>query len=357
MEGMQGVLVLSWHRTEVLPGHQSLISSQDHWILLGSKGAGQLCIHRHPKPASRYHITGEIVPSPVLWTHYLKFIYELLSWSRPAGTFCCRKFHTTHYRTETVHIRAAGREVISFPQRKVCTFENYPSMCWEELLDHSFYSELHKHHTTQYETDLSVPQCLSKLVSRGLSTHCPLASAEPAPGPSRPSPQSTSQGDFHWPHPKKHSEATVPVLLPAMTPAPRTSSHPRRPSWCWLNKYISSKTQRLSRIHHLFFYSQGLNVKGSGKSPFHQDVWGREELQSLWTPPQGKGNRRSSLPLLLKMFQNEIPTYLTPGSTSHSDITTPDFSSSLCTYTFIFLIKFRVIFCFTAFCKYCFFFF
>lgn len=56
-------------------------------------------------------------------------------------------------------------------------------MCWKELLDHSFYSKLCKHHTTQYETDLSAPQSLSKLVPQGLSIHCPLASAQLAPGP------------------------------------------------------------------------------------------------------------------------------------------------------------------------------
>lgn len=50
MGGVQGVLVLSWHRTEVLQGHQALTSSQDLWILLGLKGAGPPCTHGHPKP-------------------------------------------------------------------------------------------------------------------------------------------------------------------------------------------------------------------------------------------------------------------------------------------------------------------
>lgn len=77
MGGVQGVLVLSWHRTEVLQGHQALTSSQDLWILLGSKGAGPPCTHGHPK--APHHWVNSSLSTCVLDTHCIKSIYELLS--------------------------------------------------------------------------------------------------------------------------------------------------------------------------------------------------------------------------------------------------------------------------------------
>lgn len=68
----------------------------------------------------------------------------------------------------------------------------------------------------------TVPQSLSLPVPHGLSTHCPLASAQLALGPLGLSAQGISQEGLPWPH------LWGPMAeVPAITPTPRNEPTPQ----------------------------------------------------------------------------------------------------------------------------------